>query len=142
VIWLPLIFETIRLPFSARWPDEGSDGLARQRHKYLTEPMPDAGRCFYFFLPDPNEGCQPAVAPFWLGAAAIVLIFSFFGFFDSRFPFCSPLAMPFSLVERQATTPGYPSAAYYPVIRVSGVDAVICPWLVASQLFQNKIWQR
>jgi hypothetical protein len=45
----------------------------------------------YFFLPDPKVGCHPAV--FWLGAAAIVLIFSFLGFFDSRFPFCSPLAM-------------------------------------------------
>jgi hypothetical protein len=51
---------------------------------------------FYFFFPDPNVGCQPAVAPFWLGAAAIVLIFSFFGFFDSRLPFCSPLAITFS----------------------------------------------
>jgi hypothetical protein len=51
----------------------------------------------YFFLPDPNVGCQPAAAPFWLGAAAIVLIFSFLGFFDSRLPFCSRLAMPFSL---------------------------------------------
>jgi hypothetical protein len=47
----------------------------------------------YFFLPDPNVGCQPAVAPFWLGAAAMVLIFSFFGFFDSRLL----LAMTFSL---------------------------------------------
>ena len=52
--------------------------------------------CFYFFLPDPNVGCQPAAPPFWLGAAAIVLTFSFLGFLDSRFPFCSPLAMPFS----------------------------------------------
>jgi hypothetical protein len=26
-------------------------------------------RAFYFFLPDPNDGCQPAVAPFWLGPA-------------------------------------------------------------------------
>jgi hypothetical protein len=42
--------------------------------------------CFYFFLPDPNVGCQPAVAPFWLGAAAIVLTFSFFGFLDSLLP--------------------------------------------------------
>jgi hypothetical protein len=39
---------------------------------------------FYFFLPDPKFGCQPAVTPFWLGAAAMVLIFSFFGFLDSR----------------------------------------------------------
>jgi hypothetical protein len=41
-------------------------------------------RTFYFFLPDPNDGCQPAVVPLWLGAAAIILTFSFFGFFDSR----------------------------------------------------------
>ena len=51
---------------------------------------------FYFFLPDPKVGCQPAVAPFWLGAAAIVLTFSFFGFLDSRLPFFSPLATLFS----------------------------------------------
>jgi hypothetical protein len=44
----------------------------------------EASRFIYFFLPDPNVGCQPAVAPFWLGAAAIVLTFSFFGFLDSR----------------------------------------------------------
>jgi hypothetical protein len=41
----------------------------------------------HFFLPEPNVGCHPAV--FWLGAAAIVLIFSFLGFFDSRLPFCA-----------------------------------------------------
>jgi hypothetical protein len=52
---------------------------------------------FYFFFPDPKFGCQPAAAPFWLGAAAIVLTFSFFGFLDSRLPFCSPLAMSLSL---------------------------------------------
>jgi hypothetical protein len=45
---------------------------------------------FYFFLPDPKLGCQPAVAPFWLGAAAMVLTFSFFGFFDSRLPLAMP----------------------------------------------------
>ena len=39
-----------------------------------------------FLLPDPKLGCQPADAPFWLGAAAIVLIFSFLGFLDSRLP--------------------------------------------------------
>jgi hypothetical protein len=53
----------------------------------------------YLVLPDPNVGCQPAAVPFWLGAAAIVLIFSFFGFFASRLPFCSRLAMTFSLVR-------------------------------------------
>jgi hypothetical protein len=54
-------------------------------------------RFSYFFLPDPNVGCQPAVAAFWLGAAAIVLTFSFLGFLDSRLPFCSLLAMTHSL---------------------------------------------
>jgi hypothetical protein len=49
----------------------------------------------YFFLPEPKVGCHPAV--FVLGAAAIVLIFSFLGFLDSRLPFCSPLAMSLSL---------------------------------------------
>src|SRR5260221_14496852 len=49
----------------------------------------------YFFLPEPKVGCHPAV--FWLGAAAMVLIFSFFGFLVSRLPFCSPLAMSISL---------------------------------------------
>ena len=51
----------------------------------------DLQPCHYFFLPEPKLGCHPAV--FWLGAAAIVLIFSFFGFLASRLPFCSPLAM-------------------------------------------------
>src|SRR4051794_36034231 len=50
-------------------------------------------RC-YFFLPDAKPGCQPAA--FWLGAAAIVLIFSFLGFLASRLPFCSPLAISIS----------------------------------------------
>src|ERR1700758_4068672 len=48
---------------------------------------------FYFFLPDPNVGCHPAAGPLWLGAAAIVLIFSFLGFFFSRLLLCSPFAM-------------------------------------------------
>jgi hypothetical protein len=50
-------------------------------------------RC-YFFLPDATPGCHPAA--FWLGAAAIVLIFSFLGFLASRFPLCSPLAISIS----------------------------------------------
>jgi hypothetical protein len=49
---------------------------------------------YYFFLPEPKVGCHPPI--FWLGAAAIVLIFSFLGFFASRLPFCLPLAMPIS----------------------------------------------
>lgn len=46
--------------------------------------------CCYFFLPDPKVGCQPAVAPFWLGAAAMVLTLSFFGFFVSRLLLAMP----------------------------------------------------
>ena len=53
----------------------------------------DSASHFYFFLPDARFGCHPAAAPFWLGAAAIVLIFSFLGFFFSRLLLCSPLAM-------------------------------------------------
>ena len=49
----------------------------------------------YFFLPEPKVGRQPA--PFWLGAAAITLIFSFLGFLASRLLLCSPLAMSTSL---------------------------------------------
>jgi hypothetical protein len=63
----------------------------------LNDPS-DADGCRsrrYFFLPEPNVGCHPAA--FWLGAAAIVLIFSFLGFLDSRLPRCSPLAMSISL---------------------------------------------
>ncbi len=50
---------------------------------------------YYFFLSEPKVGCHPPI--FWLGAAAIVLIFSFLGFFASRLPFCLPLAMLISL---------------------------------------------
>jgi hypothetical protein len=52
---------------------------------------------FYFFLPDSRFGCHPTAEPFWLGAAAIVLIFSFLGFFFSRLLLCSPLATSTSL---------------------------------------------
>jgi hypothetical protein len=34
---------------------------------------------YYFFLPEPKAACHSAPV-FWLGAAAIVLIFSFLGF--------------------------------------------------------------
>jgi len=46
---------------------------------------------YYFFLLEPKAGCHPPV--FWLGAAAIVLIFSFLGFLASRLPFWLPLAI-------------------------------------------------
>lgn len=55
---------------------------------------------YYFFFPEAKPGCQPAA--FWLGAAAIVLICGFLGFLASRLPFCSPLAMPLSLVFFEA----------------------------------------
>lgn len=45
----------------------------------------------YFFLSVPKAGFHPAA--FWLGAAAMVFIFSFLGFFASRLPRCSPLAI-------------------------------------------------
>src|SRR4051795_13090293 len=56
----------------------------------------------YFFLPELRVGCHPAV--FWLGAAAITLIFSFLGFLASRLPLCSPLAMSISLGLMVETT--------------------------------------
>jgi hypothetical protein len=50
----------------------------------------------YFFLPEAKVGCHAEA--FWLGAAAITLIFSFLGFLASRFPLCWRLAMSISLV--------------------------------------------
>ena len=49
----------------------------------------------YFFLPEAKVGCHAGA--FWPGAAAITLIFSFLGFFASRFPLCWRLAMSISL---------------------------------------------
>ena len=49
----------------------------------------------YFFLPEAKVGCHADA--FWLGAAAIILIFSFLGFLASRFPLCWRLAMSISL---------------------------------------------
>jgi hypothetical protein len=66
-----------------------SRNSSRQSHH-----VSNAIRPCYFFLPVPIVGCHPAV--FWLGAAAIVLTLSFLGFFTSRLPFCSPLAIVFS----------------------------------------------
>jgi hypothetical protein len=77
------------------------------RHRIvLSGNTAEASRSFYFFLPDPNVGCHPAAAPFWLGAPAIVLIFSFLGFFFSRLLLCSPLAMSTSFVDYQVITSG------------------------------------
>ena len=52
-------------------------------------------RQFYLFLADARVGCHAAA--FWLGAAAITLIFSFLGFFCSRLLLCWPLAISISL---------------------------------------------
>ena len=72
----------------------------KQRIDFEPEKIPaskkrpaKASRSHYFFLPDPSVGCHPAAELFWLGAAAIVLIFSFLGFFFSRLLLSSPLAM-------------------------------------------------
>src|ERR1700759_3911817 len=62
-------------------------------------------RC-YRFLPEPTFGFQSG--PFWLGAAAIVFIFSFFGFLASRLPLCSPLAM--------STPPGFLMFVHCPAV--------------------------
>src|SRR5688572_19193280 len=56
---------------------------------------PSHGSESYFFLPEAKPDCR-LPTPFWLGAAAMVLIFSFFGFLVSRLLRCSPLAMPAS----------------------------------------------
>jgi hypothetical protein len=55
----------------------------------------------YFFFPEAKPGCQPAA--FWLGAAAMTLIFSFLGFLVSRVPRRSPLLVisVFSCSSRQ-----------------------------------------
>src|ERR1700751_74748 len=50
---------------------------------------------FYFLLPSAKVGCHPA--PFWLGAAAMTLIFFFLGFLASRLLFCWPLTISTSL---------------------------------------------
>jgi hypothetical protein len=50
---------------------------------------------FYFLLPSAKVGCHPA--PFWLGAAAMTLIFFFLGFLASRLLLCCPFAMSISL---------------------------------------------
>src|SRR5438132_7575853 len=86
-------------------PDSGRSTAALARSREIEPPHAGAGpgpfdnasdECLrYFFLPDAKVGCQPAV--FWLGAAAITLIFSFLGFLASRLPLCSPLAMSISL---------------------------------------------
>jgi hypothetical protein len=73
--------------------------LAGQRAEYAiggailcTRLDRQPSRC-YFFLPDPNVGCQPAAVPFWLGAAAIVLTLSFLGFLVSRLLFAMPSSL-------------------------------------------------
>jgi hypothetical protein len=87
-----------------RWRGIRSNGLPDNAERF--QPFRR-----YFFLPDAKLGCHPAV--FWLGAAAIVLIFSFLGFLASRLPFCSPLAMSISLglVRMQSLIGGWATVA-------------------------------
>jgi hypothetical protein len=70
-----------------RQPKSRTGGVA------LFAAQREAAPLFYFFLPDARFGCHTAAGPFWLGAAAIVLIVPFLGFFFSRLLLCSPLAM-------------------------------------------------
>ena len=106
-----------RLRDGGRRSFRANAGGPASREKSIRSRCAEVIACPYFFLLDPNVGCHPAATPFWLGAAAIVLIFSFFGFLDSRLPFCSPLAMTFSLVDWQAITFGVHLAAYYRISR-------------------------
>jgi hypothetical protein len=57
-------------------------------------------RLFYFFFPMSKVGSHDVT--FRLGGAAIILIFSFFGFLASRLPLCWPFAMSISLGLRVA----------------------------------------
>jgi hypothetical protein len=59
---------------------------------------------FYFLLPSAKVGCHPA--PFWLGAAAMTLIFFFLGFLASRLLLCWPLAMSISFGLRMTQGDG------------------------------------
>ena len=90
-----------RFPKYMEWEIGRSHPTLRQLEGLAKKTMTPFG---YFFLPEPNVGCHPAV--FWLGAAAMVLIFSFFGFLDSRLPFCSPLAIQLSLRSRRRASGG------------------------------------
>ena len=51
----------------------------------------------YFLMAGANVCCK--AEPFRLGAAAMALIFSFFGFLASLLPRCSPLAIVLSLLS-------------------------------------------
>jgi hypothetical protein len=88
---------------AARSPRHPIEPAARSIVRHEVSPPKDPPKprgqrtvIFYFFLSEPWLGCQLAAAPFWPGAVAMVLIFSFFGFFFSRLLLCSPLAMTFS----------------------------------------------
>lgn len=59
-----------------------------------------ACRLFHYFFRD--FAASDCIRPFILGAAAIDLGFSFFGFFFSRLPRCSPLAMALSSSPERA----------------------------------------
>ena len=65
---------------------------------------------FYFLLPSAKVGCHPV--PFWLGAAAMTLIFFFLGFLASRLLLCWPLAMSISLGLRMTQSGSLPPFEY------------------------------
>jgi hypothetical protein len=83
----------ISISFAGTWrsvsPDETRRmrSVARQRQAFIPRR--------YFFFVEAKSGCHDT--PFWLGAAAMVLILGFLGFLASRLPLCSPLAMSLSL---------------------------------------------
>jgi hypothetical protein len=92
----------IELPFLAARPAIGGAAQSSMENiRYLQkEPKAHAiayalvGQTLrhYFFLLESRVGCHPPI--FRLGAAAMMLIFSFFGFLASRLPLCSLFATP------------------------------------------------
>src|SRR6478735_934248 len=76
--------------------------LRRTRRSSRLHANRDPRDRFYFCLVEPKVGCH--AWSFRLGAAAIDLILSFFGFLASRLPFCWPFATWVSLgFENSAT---------------------------------------
>jgi hypothetical protein len=76
--------------------DEGASGIAPLADAGHDDPLSPLTRSErpegYLRLIAPTPGCRLPTL-FWLGAAAIVLIFSFFGFLASRLLRCSPFDM-------------------------------------------------
>jgi hypothetical protein len=82
--------------FEAAAPRGGTPSRPTCRNSYCAAPLvrtrpsglPDnaSDEASYFFLSEAKVGCHAEA--FWLGAAAITLIFSFFGFLASRLLLC------------------------------------------------------